>query len=88
MSMDLVETRKLWNKALENYEAMKGTFAELASHPEVNDAQILEAARSLGAVRNSLKEIQRKVRDTPPSNASMRSLQGHYTINRILESKL
>ena len=47
-----------WRAIIKLYAAMQRTFLELAQHPEVPDAMLLDAARRLGAVRASLMEDQ------------------------------
>lgn len=87
-STHLVNLRKTWDAAMDNYAKMKSKFCELASHPEVSDQEILIAARALGRVRAGLKETQDRIRNSPKPKNHQRTLIGYYTIERILGTRL
>ena len=76
-----------WRAIIKLYVAMQRTFLELAQHPEVPDAMLLDAARRLGAVRASLMEDQKRLRNSP---AAMRASTwpARFVIDTILNTKL
>ena len=76
-----------WRAITKLYAAMQRTFLELAQHPEVPDAMLLDAARRLGAVRASLIEDQKRLRNSPKAMRAS-TWPARFVIDTILNTKL
>ena len=76
-----------WRAIIKLYAAMQRTFLELAQHPEVPDAMLLDAARRLGAVRASLIEDQKRLRNSPKAMRAS-TWPARFVIDTILNTEL
>ena len=76
-----------WRAITKLYAAMQHTFLQLAQHPEVPDAMLLDAARRLGAVRASLMEDQKRLRNSPKAMGAS-TMTARHVIDTILRTEL
>ena len=76
-----------WRAIIKLYAAMQRTFLELAQHPEVPDAMLLDAARRLGAVRASLIADQKLLRNSPKAMGAS-TMTARHVIDTILRTEL